>query len=1413
MRAYGVSVACVCLIHCGSASAQVPPLVARWECVGRGSAVWNDSGPGRWHGAVYGASLHESASGLAAAQLARNDLLEAPLGNLAWAKGPWTLTLWLNPATRQHHRSPRIAAIGDAYMLHLSREPRFRLASNAFVQEEGKKRPTLFQAASKPDLQAQTWHHAAVVIEPNTHTLYVDGKLARRVRTTGLPTIAADALRVGSLDIDKEEGVNALMGPVTLYGGALSAAQVQALYAREAAQWGRVQVHGLQRPKVVSNFAFVRLRSGSTEFGISRAGGFVRNFRYAPQPALIEYVSLREGDRRQIELDGSQWKVDWAGRTLEVLHGRTVRYTGQPTAPGWDLRPWLMGTPLLLLEPEAGRAALALRGSLGGPWRERVSYSRGRASELLSWHWDRTESPCREPVEVTLQLMRWAHSYDPAPTIVRKNGRLQALSAEARAMAPEDELVMYAWPLGRAMRARLDSPCDVRAAAIRRYVGGQGIVFRPKNPDRVAKLSMTVETRAMPHVRAGLLDGFVHPSNGALWLGAGGMPLLGVEAFEAQRLQSQAGVRGEPWRTAVSSDTAGTVVKGLGRLQSPTEFEWTLSDRAVQCTWRRTGDVDAPAGYHLTVPYEWVGAVVQVVPAAVSSAAKMDFRLGADIDLGPQAAGTRLVLHLTGTEQASIRLDTRCRVVSYRKRLAATGPFAEVIPFAQAYPSAVAKAEVIELQPPGGLVLSCDPGEREFRLSISYERRPAPVPRRVHTRALLSGDGIRVRADKPNMGDVTVETRWWRVVHEQRRGGAVSHISFPMGSGRNILVAPVASYIRSDGVTFAQDRDASAKVRVVSVGPKDVEVMVTGVLCPEEGDARDVRVPYTCRCQYTPWWLKRTVEFDFGDGGRDVSRIGVLRLDARRELDMLGDKPCVARWQKAVFPGPTLGQVHRVVGVGMLLFDRGVEGIGFMPDSDMRAWRQAWPERPDKAYIAIEGNGQAGPRLLVEPLRVSKPLRLSGRLKYGHYLGLPCVRERLARVHRPCYLGHNPWLTPGMAKRLADAGVNLLIAGFSDGGFGYFVPTDAKYGQAVHEFIQTAHAHGIRTVPFTAPSLPLKRLPAKCKEHFDDWVILKQRGAKLEPLAGPTWYYFCYDAPGFIDYLKEGLPRTMREFAFDGLYCDGFYPMGTCHNAAHGPSPHACWEGLLDFARWSRESLLGRDKVLYAHTGYYPTFIVDNLCDLTWIFEEVNYWCNKEGRICSLERLSEMTAVVPNTQRALDMTPVDRWMTYRGENVPSFLHLDSQDIREYTARMALCGVFPTIASCRVGPRSEDDMFDRLAGYFRLTRTFRDVDLSKFRFADWRSQSAAVADAADVRCAVYWNAHEALVVAANTECRDEVGCRLRIRPDAFGWARGSRCEWRVLPDGRPEAASLDALAQLGMPLKLEGFDYRVFSISR
>jgi len=1397
--------------------ARSPDMVARWECAGPGSVLWRDVTGNGWNGEIYGGKVCGSQPHLLSLQLSRNDFVEVPLRGHAWPDGAWTLMLWLNLAREQHARRPSILSLGKSWLVHITDCPPFRLASNVNVRVG--ERVKLFQAASQPNLEPGRWYHIAVVVQPSRQRLYVNGKLVRMVKTEGLPAVRTDVLRIGDRDTGKDEGINGLIGSVTLYERAVEDADVSAVCERDAEQWRCISIEDLERPKRVTNFAFVRMRSGAMEFGISRAGGFVRNLRWAPQPALIEYVSLSEGAKQQIALQGSQWEVDWAGRGLEVVHGREVAYSGSPPEPGWELPSWLRGTPLLLLKPKENALKLLARGCLSGAWRQTLSYQKAGPEDRMSWRWERTPSARREPIEVTIQLMRWVHNFEVPLLILHGSGGAHRVDTDWSALKSGDELVMYAWHLGREIRARLGCDCDARRTVIRRFAGGWGIALRPRSPEHIVDFGMEMRFLAMPRFSTQTLDGVVHSANGAVWLQAGGMPLLGVEGFQGDRLQSLAGLSPrDKWQVDVDpAHPTRALVAARGTLGSGMQFGVTARDRALSFQWRKLDASDVPAGCHLAIPYEWVGSrmvIVRPEGTEIKGLNGVPLRAGADMDLGRHRRGTQLIIYPTATERVAIRLDAGFHVISYRRQFASTEPFRELVPFKHAYSPDVADAEVIELHAPAGLVLAAGRGASDFGFTVSYERTvtdaafPTPAIEREEPENTLPV--LKVYRDTPDKGDVTVATPWWRVVHRRRDGGAISEIVFPQGSTRNILLAPLASYARIDGQTYVHNRDPSATIRIASADAQDVEVTSSGVLRPETDTRTRGHLGYRCTYHYTPWWLKRTVEFDFGATGQSVTRIGVLRIDARPELDEIADKPCVVRWQKAVFPGPTVAISRSVLPSGVLLFQRGVEGIGFMPDSNMRAWQRQATNRPDSAYTAVEANTAGGPRLIVEPLRTESPVRVRGTLRYTHYLGLPCVRKYLPRIHRPCYLGFNRWATRDVLQRLGDDGVNLLMVGFSDGGFGYFVPTDPTTREGAARFIRLAHERGIRTVPFTAPSLPLKRLPPACKENFDQWVILKARGTDLKPLEGPTWYYFCFEAPKFREFLKRGFTRTLKEFAFDGLYCDGFYPMGPCYNASHGPAPHACWDGLLAFARWTRESLLGPGKVLWAHTGYYPTFIIDNMCNMTWIFEEVNYWCNKEGRVCSLDRISEMAEVVPNTQRVLDVTPVDRWMTYRGEKIGN-LHWDAQDVKAYMARLVLCGLFSTAASARTGPRSVDDLFMRLHGHLRLARTFRDFDLSKFRFANWRAQSAAVPDTSAVRCAVYWNPHEALVVVSNPECRDPVQCRLRVLPGAFGWSRSVRYDLREIPNGRPEVMLEDALTKRGVELRLDGFDYKVLHL--
>ncbi len=397
-------------------------------------------------------------------------------------------------------------------------------------------------------------------------------------------------------------------------------------------------------------------------------------------------MSLSEGEKVQIALQGIKWICDWKSSLLDVVHGRRVYFSGQPPEPGWELPSWLRGAPLLIVRSKNNVAEIVSKGRLVNLWHQTVRFEKHGDKDLLIWSWRR--NLCKpEPVEVTVQFMRWVHNFPVQAFIAQCMGNAFEVEETPRALASNDEVIVRAWRWGREMRLKFSPPCDVRRTPIRHFVGGWGIALKPRSAE-ARQLRLEVRIAPMPRFSIAGVDAVVHPANGAIWLDVGGMPLLGLEGFEGNVSQSVTGMKpNNVWNVHIRESTR-MLITAEGKLRSPYRFQAQFRNGWLSLKWSRSSDAKFVQGCHLIVPYQWIGSQFAIVHGRreVHNLNGIPLRLGADMNLGWHPAGTQLLIRLTNTEQISVRLDSPFRIISYRKQGAPPKWLRDLIPFDFRYP-------------------------------------------------------------------------------------------------------------------------------------------------------------------------------------------------------------------------------------------------------------------------------------------------------------------------------------------------------------------------------------------------------------------------------------------------------------------------------------------------------------------------------------------------------------------------------------------------------------------------------------------------------------------------------------------------------------------------------------------------------
>ncbi|HUS79891.1 MAG TPA: hypothetical protein VM283_01405, partial [Armatimonadota bacterium] len=645
------------------------------------------------------------------------------------------------------------------------------------------------------------------------------------------------------------------------------------------------------------------------------------------------------------------------------------------------------------------------------------------------------------------------------------------------------EIVVPMLSRGETMTVRCDRPAKISGFRFEIYF--RGLWFEATD-NSAAALDFTVTVEPLPRREVGPMTVFSDDFSGATTLTAGGIPLLG-------RIQPLDG--------------------------SPTpEGAWSWSDGEA------TGTLRLPAGsggVTMRAPEYLRGASLSVHPPggeAFDRVGDVPLRLGAEMGPVELATGARLEFSPSAIERMSLTTAAPATL-----QLSCTD-------------SGLA---MISLQSPGA------PTE----LTVRYQRVTEPSPDLLASRPVAYGSepepgpysGLSVVKDVPARGDVTVRTPWWEVVHSAAQGGAITSVTFANGTRRNLLVEPIATRVVA-GETYTDTADASPQIEVLEDTPSLVRVRVRGRLMSEGGRAL---CPFEHLYEYRPMLVRRTCSYELGAGPVQCTRLSVGSMRLGWWLDEAVTRRANHRttWHRAVFPGPP---VFEETGFSqyMCLFQRGVEGIDWVPASDLDQWWGFGTGEPGRARYAIHGDGAGNPVMEIEPLAAGQPVALSGTLRFESYLSLPQVKRCLLRRNFVACLD-NGECTEDFLRMSADYGVTdiMLGAGNTPGSF------ELSDLQDCRRSVERAAEFGMKVYPFDPFQLVSRRAPIW--EHHEEWGREELVNGKPELRIYSSYGdYFCPTAGGFRDALKQGYTQLVESANFGGLYHDFTHPY-VCYNTRH----------------------------------------------------------------------------------------------------------------------------------------------------------------------------------------------------------------------------------------------------------------------
>jgi|GEM_PF-865366 len=639
---------------------------------------------------------------------------------------------------------------------------------------------------------------------------------------------------------------------------------------------------------------------------------------------------------------------------------------------------------------------------------------------------------------------------------------------------------------------------------------------------------------------------------------------------------------------------------------------------------------------------------------------------------------------------------------------------------------------------------------------------------------------------------LTVRCAYWSATHSRAHGGNISSAVFPHGSGRNIFAAPWSTSMRlwrgGRILGFANADDPDAHLAHGREGDR-VWVQARSAFVSPEGERLPAQIEH--RFTYHPWgYVRQRVTVTCREPIDDVFELQVARPVVASHLDEFTYRPAIeeGRWWQMQCKVLRWYRLHAGehaedyraarrprLPLYFLFLRRGVEGFDWFMADDLDQWRRQVADLPRIQEFRVWYMGEHdGYEVRLCPLHYwPRTMTLSGAYTFDFFVGLPFVQERVRPLVR-CAGGMltrkargdvREFPTTDRVRAFGEHGVELARLhddGPSRAGVFWrdcdYPPYGPERMRAMDACLRAMHDQGVRVVPYFSvhewhPDVaPFDRDAPRFQRTTDVDGGMIYNTTSL----GPYGAQMCLRS-GWLELRKRTIDTVLDRHAFDGVYYDWTQAL-PCLNPAHGLGAHWDVEEFIDFLEWTR-ARVGPEGVVYLHMSWTPFIVAENLASVVLTFEE-----------------GEGPAKV-----APDILPAHAQFMKTCPRVVLTRDASHRDPRRF---LLLCLLN------HVGPDAGTP--EALA----VMRATRGIDFTRYRaFEDLRTRAVRARSRA-VRCAVYWNAREALVLLANLSDAPRPG-GWRLSPARLGWGRDG---YRV--DGRAPAR-LDPLAFAYVRVKREG----------
>ena len=479
------------------------------------------------------------------------------------------------------------------------------------------------------------------------------------------------------------------------------------------------------------------------------------------------------------------------------------------------------------------------------------------------------------------------------------------------------------------------------------------------------------------------------------------------------------------------------------------------------------------------------------------------------------------------------------------------------------------------------------------------------------------------------------ENTYWRVVHDLKRGGAISELYFLKGKQENFLAQPIGVYSGK----FSILNETSPNISIRRDGSEFI-VTVRGRLISSNGEKGSI---YRITYHYNDAYIRVNHAIDDVQNkitswsvtfSKNCSWVEVGNPFFGTQLDK--------HWYK-VSELKTPLTITDVLSSWGGYSEQG-EGLQFLVPNLEPWWKN------NSHFTADDRGGK---------VTLEVTYKTHGSVTWETILAPTNFGRGQAYFYREAVICSQPFPTDNELRQLVNLGVNLVRihegANWKNTSEDYWA--DGMYppypGQNLSEMkrvINTCHRLGIKIIPYFSVVEVHPLSPAFLK-HGIDWYLKAGPDHYLRwshPGTDQLWGAVMCTASGWGQWLARYIERVIEEYGFDGIYLDGT-GTGLCFHSGHGSVPHSNFDGHQRILERLRKRF--PDKLIVLHQ---PSFGF-NLAQLNISDHMVTY---EEFGLDELPRLEDLsmpirlasscisTAIVPGIFCPRDGTPISPQLYY-----------------------------------------------------------------------------------------------------------------------------------------------------------------------